>query len=261
MNTPKIGMIAAGTLAMCAGSALAQLHAGDILLYVQNNRLVTGQVNLDTGLPELGVRVFQSDFGDQGANFTNTPGIDSEDGTLPPGSGLGFTIRKALRKWDGVNFNTIPPERIQIKLGNLGPILTPLTDTPVVGFSNAANSFGKFHHHWGYTLLTPASSGIYLLELELWSTAGIETSEPYWMVFNQNDSQENQDAAFAWVEDNYLGGGCVADFNHDGFVNGDDYDAFASVFDIADPAADINHDGFVNGDDYDMFASAFDAGC
>ncbi|NUQ52342.1 MAG: hypothetical protein HUU19_06545 [Phycisphaerales bacterium] len=260
MNTLKRGMVAAATLAIFAGSAMAQLHAGDILLYAQSNRIVTGQVNVDTGLPEPGVRVFQADFGES-PNFTNDPGMDSDEGVFPPASAVGFTIRRALRKWDGLDFDAIPDERIQVKLGNLGPILTPLNDTPVVGFSLAANSFGKFHHHWGYTLLSPASSGIYLLELELWSSAGIQTSEPYWLVFNQNDSQANQDAAFAWVEDNYLGGGCVADFNHDGFVNGDDYDAFASVFDIADPAADINHDGFVNGDDYDMFASAFDAGC
>ncbi|MFO0836804.1 MAG: hypothetical protein U0638_17725 [Phycisphaerales bacterium] len=54
---------------------------------------------------------------------------------------------------------------------------------------------------------------------------------------------------------------CLADFDGDGFVNGNDYDAFAGVFDVADPAADINSDGFVNGDDYDVFAEAFDAGC
>ncbi|NUQ51171.1 MAG: hypothetical protein HUU19_00580 [Phycisphaerales bacterium] len=54
---------------------------------------------------------------------------------------------------------------------------------------------------------------------------------------------------------------CAADFNGDGFVNGDDYDAFASAFDAGDAAADFNHDGFVNGNDYDEFASAFDAGC
>lgn len=56
-------------------------------------------------------------------------------------------------------------------------------------------------------------------------------------------------------------GDCPADFNDDGFVNGDDYDAFAEAFDIGDLAADFNSDGFVNGDDYDEFASAFDAGC
>ncbi|MBL8761319.1 MAG: immunoglobulin domain-containing protein [Phycisphaerae bacterium] len=54
---------------------------------------------------------------------------------------------------------------------------------------------------------------------------------------------------------------CLADFNCDGFVNGDDYDQFAEMFDYADPGADLNADGFVNGDDYDLFASAFDAGC
>ncbi|MCC6970122.1 MAG: hypothetical protein IT434_07850 [Phycisphaerales bacterium] len=54
---------------------------------------------------------------------------------------------------------------------------------------------------------------------------------------------------------------CPADFNRDGFVNGDDYDAFASLFDVADSGADFNHDGFVNGDDYDAFASRFDVGC
>ncbi|NUQ52057.1 MAG: hypothetical protein HUU19_05090 [Phycisphaerales bacterium] len=54
---------------------------------------------------------------------------------------------------------------------------------------------------------------------------------------------------------------CPADFNADGFVNGDDYDLFASYFEIGDIRADFNADGFVNGDDYDSFASAFEAGC
>ncbi len=54
---------------------------------------------------------------------------------------------------------------------------------------------------------------------------------------------------------------CAADFNNDGFVNGDDYDAFAGAFEAADMNADLNHDGFVNGDDYDAFASHFEAGC
>ncbi|MCC6968640.1 MAG: hypothetical protein IT434_00305 [Phycisphaerales bacterium] len=52
-----------------------------------------------------------------------------------------------------------------------------------------------------------------------------------------------------------------AEMNGDGFVNGDDYDAFASYFESGDLAADLNRDGFVNGDDYDAFASAFEVGC
>lgn len=54
---------------------------------------------------------------------------------------------------------------------------------------------------------------------------------------------------------------CPADVNHDGFVNGDDYDVFADAFDVAAGSADFNGDGFVNGDDYDAFAAAFDEGC
>ena len=54
---------------------------------------------------------------------------------------------------------------------------------------------------------------------------------------------------------------CRADINGDGFINGDDYDMFASFFESGSLQADINNDGFVNGDDYDMFASAFEAGC
>ena len=56
-------------------------------------------------------------------------------------------------------------------------------------------------------------------------------------------------------------GGCPGDFNADGFVNGDDYDAFAGSFDAGAPSADVNGDGFVNGDDFDVFALAFEGGC
>ena len=54
---------------------------------------------------------------------------------------------------------------------------------------------------------------------------------------------------------------CAADINCDGFVNGDDFDLFATWFDTASPRGDFNRDGFVNGDDYDLFAEAFEAGC
>ncbi|MBL8761731.1 MAG: hypothetical protein JNL50_10550 [Phycisphaerae bacterium] len=56
-------------------------------------------------------------------------------------------------------------------------------------------------------------------------------------------------------------GPCPADFNHDGFVNGDDFDLFASAFEGGATAADFNLDGFVNGDDCDAFASYFEEGC
>ncbi|MFO0835766.1 MAG: RHS repeat-associated core domain-containing protein [Phycisphaerales bacterium] len=49
-----------------------------------------------------------------------------------------------------------------------------------------------------------------------------------------------------------------ADYNHDGYVNGDDYDSFADDFDNAETAADVNFDGYVNGTDFDDFSEAWD---
>jgi hypothetical protein len=54
---------------------------------------------------------------------------------------------------------------------------------------------------------------------------------------------------------------CPADFDHNGFVNGDDADGFAIAFDAGDPAADFDGNGFVNGDDADAFMISFESGC
>lgn len=54
---------------------------------------------------------------------------------------------------------------------------------------------------------------------------------------------------------------CTADFNDDGFVTGDDFDAFVAAFVVADPKSDINEDGFVTGEDFDVFVGAFQSGC
>ena len=55
--------------------------------------------------------------------------------------------------------------------------------------------------------------------------------------------------------------GCTADIDGNGFVNGDDYDLFAVLFEFGDIGADINRDGFVSGEDFDALADAFIAGC
>jgi len=54
---------------------------------------------------------------------------------------------------------------------------------------------------------------------------------------------------------------CIADFDHDGFVNGEDFDAYVAVFEAGSISADANHDGFVTGEDFDLFAEHFGAGC
>ncbi|MBX7106966.1 MAG: hypothetical protein K1X57_23045 [Gemmataceae bacterium] len=54
---------------------------------------------------------------------------------------------------------------------------------------------------------------------------------------------------------------CPAEFNGDGFLNGDDLDAFADAFVESSYAADIDGDGFVNAEDYDWFVWWFEQGC
>lgn len=55
--------------------------------------------------------------------------------------------------------------------------------------------------------------------------------------------------------------GCLADFDANGYVNGNDFDLYASAFEVGDVSADIDGNGYVNGNDYDLFASAFENGC
>jgi len=53
----------------------------------------------------------------------------------------------------------------------------------------------------------------------------------------------------------------TADFDGNGFVNGEDFDSFVEAFEAGDPSADFDANGFVNGEDFDAFAGAFVAGC
>jgi hypothetical protein len=57
------------------------------------------------------------------------------------------------------------------------------------------------------------------------------------------------------------GAPCNADYNHDGFVDGIDYDLFNNDFESGQIAADYNNDGFVDGIDYDTFNNDFEVGC
>jgi hypothetical protein len=256
----KVGIAALG-LSTTAGGALAQLHTGDIVLDVQGGRIVTGFVGPGQSEPYFPEHVFPATFG-EAPNFTNDPGMDSRSGTFAPGALVGFTIRKALRVWRGGNFETIPAEQIRVRLGPLGgttPILTPPTDTPVVGFAMAANSSGAFHQHPGFTLQAPAGTGVYLMELELWiTTAGNAVSRPYWIVFNQNDSVINQQAAMDHV---YLTRVCPADRNLDRAVDFNDLLAYLNEYNAQEPGADLNGDGVVDFNDLLAFLNFYNGPC
>lgn len=54
---------------------------------------------------------------------------------------------------------------------------------------------------------------------------------------------------------------CPADFNMNGFVDGDDVDKFLDRFYWGCEQADFDGNTFVNGDDFDLFVAQFFAGC
>ena len=249
------------TACACPGLACAQ-HAGDILLTIQQGRLATGAV-LSSGGFDTDERLFLSVLGTAFPNFTDSPGFDSLPGTFAPQSSIGFRFIAALREWDGSAFVTIPDEQIAATFGPLGPVLTPLSDSPVTGFTIRVGSNGQWHRHLEYELLTPADSGLYLAELSVFSTSsGIDESLPFWIIFDQNADPAERDRAADWVRANKL---CPADFNSDGFPDGFDYDDFVTCFEggLCPPgkSADFNSDGFADGFDYDEFVLAFEYGC
>lgn len=52
-----------------------------------------------------------------------------------------------------------------------------------------------------------------------------------------------------------------SDFNHDGFVTGDDFDAFTDAYVAGQLPADFDGNGFVTGDDFDAYSDEFESGC
>jgi len=55
--------------------------------------------------------------------------------------------------------------------------------------------------------------------------------------------------------------GCDADFNDDGFLTFEDFDAFVGAFESGFASADFNQDGFLSFEDFDAFVTSFEAGC
>ena len=52
-----------------------------------------------------------------------------------------------------------------------------------------------------------------------------------------------------------------ADFNHDGFLDYTDFDAFVQAFEAGASTADFNSDGFLDFTDFDAFVQGFEHGC
>jgi hypothetical protein len=261
MNSKRVrAQVAAMGILGAAIPAAAQVHATDIILSNEQHQITTRELSTLTGEPGEIQRVFPAEFGEF-PNWTNDPGFDSLLGAFGPGQEIGFDILAALRVWDGEDFDEIPlEEQIEIRKG-AAVAVTPAMDVRVAGFAfGDANGGGVFHHHIGYTLTDPAATGVYLLQLELWTPGGaIGASEPFWIVFNQNESPAVFEEAMEWAL--LFLGGCYADCDGSGGLDVFDFLCFQDLFVQSDPRADCDGSGGLDVFDFLCFQDAFVAGC
>ena len=268
MNTIRLTV---ATIGVCSAVCVAGgLHNTDYILAVQNNQIVAGGVDPDTGDVVYPSPIKSALLGTEGfPNFTNDPGFNAELGQLVPGMTIGFSILRAPRVWDEIalDFETIATEQITLRAAGQN-FVAPSTDTALEGivFGQASTSASaSFHHHMQYLLnagLPPMVEGVWLLELELWTeTAGIAPSGPLFIVFAQGDGEGQLDEAIAWIADNLIGSACTADLTGDGNLDFFDVSAFLVAFNAQDAIADFNSDGQLNFFDVSAFLTAYTGGC
>lgn len=186
-------------LTWMASFAVAQ-HAGDIDLSIEDLKIVTNE------------RVYGVELGETVRYFSNEPGYDAIPGIFHPGVSVGFDILGSLKVWNGTDFSTTAIPRLLINYDLDNYVLTPTTDIFTTGLNVNTNvGNGEWHQHFGMTLRNSSGSaldsapdplaeiGVYLLSLQLRTNqSGIETSLPFYLVFNNGDSESNHDAAIAY---------------------------------------------------------------
>ncbi len=185
------------TAALNAASPVnAQHHHGDVFLEVFEDQIVTSLVDEDTTIH--GVHVYRSELGEVFPNFSDEPGFDSLDGTFASWSEIGFDITSSLRVWNGADFDTVADSTMTV---GFGPLSVETAGGFVAGFSIPVAPNGEWHKHLEFTLNSPATDGVYLLALQLWSTdSAVETSDPFYVVFNQNEDEAMHEEAAEFAE-------------------------------------------------------------
>lgn len=252
-------------------AAIAQHSDIDLSLVTEDGvtRLSTGVSDFENpGSPVIpNVRVHAATLNQSGIpGFTNNPGYNAFNGSLPPGSLLAFDIVDALRMWDPIaqNFDTIPAEQMRISLFTESRFTPTEPDGFVEGFQFAAVSgSGSVHQHISYVLGQPLTPGVYLLSLQLsLSVAGIEPTLPFYLVCNHLADPDEFAAAFAFVEDSLNPAPtCPGDVTGDGSINLADLNLVLANFGQTTPEGDTNGDGVVNLADLNAVLAAFGTNC
>ncbi len=132
--------------------------------------------------------------------------------------------------------------------------------TPTLSWSSATNASTytvKIADNPGLTSPILTASGLTSTSYVVPGATLADCTTYYWGVtaVNNSGSTASTPASFSFTT-RY-----PADFNHDGFVTGEDFDEFVALFEIGDMGADFNGDTFVTGEDFDEFVQHFVDGC
>jgi hypothetical protein len=195
----KAFITAVGAVAVLATPVVAgekEPHS-DVEIRTDNGRLITGTLNEGMFVRE---RVFGSELGEVVPNITDEPGFDAQDGTLTPNSMLGFNLMNSLRVWNGSDFDTVSDSTMTLSFLTLEATTSSNPGEVVNGFNFLVDQFGGMHDHPAFILNAPASTGVYLLEMQF-TGGGFADSESFYIVFNQNEDDSIHDAAIDYVRD------------------------------------------------------------
>lgn len=115
-----------------------------------------------------------------------------------------------------------------------------------------------------HTTLQGLFSNVMMTALNLGYGAGLvpftesEMLQHAGVAYGGSDTLEGQIGRPEDFVTNFL---CLADYDKNGFLTGEDFDTFVSDFELGRMKADFDGDGFVTGEDFDGFVSEFQLGC
>jgi hypothetical protein len=198
-------------------------HEGDFELKVEFDSIIVSP------------RVLPSELEKDEFFSTDGPGFNSESWTFPAGTSIGFNILDTLKRWNGVGFDSLDPAFQEVMIVSYLQRMCETSSGFVPGFEMQVAEDGSWHRHLIFTLTAPGFSdpgtGIYLLELEIYSTSpAVKSSYPIYIVFNVDD-EPNHDPALEWVHENLAQPVCLlkpaGDLNGDCKVDFQDFALFA----------------------------------
>ncbi len=207
------------------------------------NRIDSGYFDVNAGVPiTTQDRAVGWDFQefDENPYFANNPGYFAQASgnpgysSLPAGSLVGFNVLSDLLYWNGtdpVSFSPVPAgETISITLGGSGPVVVGTGTGAQPGFtlgavgSGTANGF--LHVHVNSVIAagpntTAPTDGIYIFQEQLTSNApGVINSLPFWVVFNNNITEDQRGEAINFLYPNQWCGPLGGSYNTAGNWSG-----------------------------------------